>query len=106
MFSSGGSYFIVCRILLFAFPFCPYCSKVCYPLSFPPDFYHKIYIEMPDRTRARELAAEFNKKGDPTGWFEALYKEAEAGKSVVPWDDRLPNPNFLAFWKAHPLPAV
>jgi SAM-dependent methyltransferase len=57
---------------------------------------------MPDRTRARELAAEFIRKGDPTGWFEPLYQEAEAGKSTVPWVDLCPNPYLLGFWKAHP----
>jgi SAM-dependent methyltransferase len=61
---------------------------------------------MPDRTRARELAAEFNRKGDPTGWFEALYREAEAGKSVVPWVDLCSNPYLLGFWKAHPQPTA
>jgi SAM-dependent methyltransferase len=61
---------------------------------------------MPDRTRARQLAAEFNRKGDPTGWFEALYREAEAGKSVVPWVDLCPNPYLLGFWKAHPQPTA
>jgi 2-polyprenyl-3-methyl-5-hydroxy-6-metoxy-1,4-benzoquinol methylase len=61
---------------------------------------------MRDRTRARELAAEFNRKGDPTGWFEALYREGEAGKSVVPWVDLCPNPYLLGFWKAHPQPTA
>lgn len=58
---------------------------------------------MKDRTRARELAAEFNKKGDPTGWFEQLYQEGEAGKSIVPWADFRPNPHLLSFWKDLPL---
>ena len=57
---------------------------------------------MRDRTRARELAAEFLRKGDPTGWFEALYKEGEAGKSVVPWADRGANSGLLEFWSAKP----
>lgn len=61
---------------------------------------------MRDRRRARELAAEFNRKGDPTGWFEALYREGEAGKSVVPWVDLCPNPYLLGFWKAHPQPTA
>ena len=39
---------------------------------------------MPDRTRARQLAAEYVAKGDPTGWFEQLYQEAEAGGSPIP----------------------
>src|SRR5271156_1088210 len=58
---------------------------------------------MGDRTRARELADEFGRKGDHTGWFEALYQEAEAGKSVVPWADLCPNPHLLDFWRTHPL---
>jgi SAM-dependent methyltransferase len=57
---------------------------------------------MPDRRRARELASEFIRKGDPTGWFEALYAEGEAGKSIVPWANLAPNPRLLEFWKAHP----
>jgi SAM-dependent methyltransferase len=61
---------------------------------------------MGDRTRARELAAEFHQKGDPTGWFEQLYQEGEAGKSVVPWADLQPNRHLLDFWRAHPLPAA
>jgi SAM-dependent methyltransferase len=54
-----------------------------------------------DRTRARQLAEEFLRRGDPTGWFEALYKEGEEGKSVVPWADREKNPHLAEFWKAH-----
>jgi SAM-dependent methyltransferase len=57
---------------------------------------------MPDRTRARELAAEFNAKGDPLGWFDALYREAESGVSEIPWADLIPNPNLLDFWKSNP----
>ena len=58
---------------------------------------------MKDRARARELAAEFHRKGDPTGWFERLYQEGEAGKSTVPWANLRPNPFLLDFWKTHPL---
>ena len=57
---------------------------------------------MPDRTRARELAAQFNANGDPLGWFDALYREAESGVSEIPWADLVPNPNLLDFWKLHP----
>lgn len=57
---------------------------------------------MNDRRRARELASEFLAKGDPTGWFEALYKEAEEGKSVVPWADRGANRSLLECWSLKP----
>ncbi len=57
---------------------------------------------MRDRRRARELAAEFHRRGDPTGWFEALYREAEEGKSTVPWADHRVNPYLATFWAAQP----
>ncbi len=57
---------------------------------------------MPDRTRARELAAQFDAKGDPLGWFDALYREAESGATEIPWADLVPNPNLLDFWQLHP----
>ena len=47
------------------------------------------------RMRARELAAEGIAAGDVTGWFETLYSEAEAGVSVVPWADGLPDPHLV-----------
>jgi SAM-dependent methyltransferase len=42
------------------------------------------------------------RRGDATGWFEALYKEGEAGASIVPWADRGPSPGLLEFWRLHP----
>jgi|HubBroStandDraft_1064217.scaffolds.fasta_scaffold86590_2 SAM-dependent methyltransferase len=57
-----------------------------------------------DRRRARELAAEYAGKGDPTGWFEVLYQEAEAGKSIVPWADRGANSSLIEFWSRDPQP--
>ncbi|MGH9711798.1 MAG: class I SAM-dependent methyltransferase [Candidatus Acidiferrales bacterium] len=61
---------------------------------------------MPNRARARELAAASLRSGDPLGWFERLYQEAERGISEVPWADLCPNPHLLAFWKSHPLQAA
>ena len=58
-----------------------------------------------DRSRARQLAAEYLAKGDPVGWFEQLYREGEQDKTVVPWADLGPNPNLLDFWRRNPLPA-
>ncbi len=54
------------------------------------------------RARVRELAAEFTRRGNQLGWFEALYQEAERGDSVVPWGDGAPNPGLLEFWQKHP----
>ena len=55
------------------------------------------------RARVRELAAEYARKGDQLGWFEALYQEAESGSAAIPWADMEPNPRLLEFWKSHPL---
>jgi SAM-dependent methyltransferase len=34
---------------------------------------------------------------DPTGWFEPLYRAAETGEGVVPWDDHAASP-LLVDW--------
>jgi SAM-dependent methyltransferase len=52
---------------------------------------------MPDRTRARTLAAESVAVGDVVGWFERLYAEAARGDTIVPWVDRTPNPHVVAW---------
>jgi SAM-dependent methyltransferase len=54
---------------------------------------------MPDRTRARQLAAESLSAGDPHGWFERLYQEAAAGTAPVPWANLCPNPNLAGWWE-------
>lgn len=61
---------------------------------------------MPDRERVRQLAAEYIHRGDPLGWFEALYQEAAAGDTIIPWADQEPNPKLIEFWKTHPLVAL
>jgi len=48
------------------------------------------------------LASESLRRGDPLGWFERLYQEAEAGKCAVPWADLRANPHLLDFWRTHP----
>lgn len=58
---------------------------------------------MPDRARVRQLAAEYISRGDPLGWFEALYQEAKRGDAAIPWADMEPNPRLIAFWEAYPL---
>jgi 2-polyprenyl-3-methyl-5-hydroxy-6-metoxy-1,4-benzoquinol methylase len=50
---------------------------------------------MPDRSRARELASQYIERGDPTGWFEALYREGASGVSEIPWDDRKANAHLI-----------
>jgi len=44
------------------------------------------------RQFARKLAREYVDRGDPLGWFEALYAEGDVSK--IPWADQKVNPNF------------
>ena len=55
------------------------------------------------RVRARELAAQAAAAGDETGWFETLYAEADAGRSVVPWADGDANPHLVE-WAGRGVP--
>ena len=49
------------------------------------------------RARARELADKFAEGGDPTGWFDELYKEAAGDNEKIPWADLEPNRFFKAW---------
>jgi Thiopurine S-methyltransferase (TPMT) len=44
----------------------------------------------PDRV-SRELAQDSLRRNDPTGWFERLYRKADAGETQVPWSRTEPN---------------
>ncbi len=50
--------------------------------------------EFDRKARTREIQAEFAERGDPTGWFEALYKEAAGNNELIPWADLEPNHYF------------
>ena len=52
---------------------------------------------MDPRERTKEIAASFLEKGDATGWFDALYKEAEGDNERIPWADLEPN-RFFREW--------
>jgi SAM-dependent methyltransferase len=49
------------------------------------------------REHTKQLAAEFLEKGDATGWFDALYKEAAGNNEHVPWADLEPNKFLVKF---------
>ena len=51
------------------------------------------------RERTKQIAEEFLKKGDATGWFDALYKEAEGNNERIPWADLEPNRFLVEFAK-------
>ena len=47
------------------------------------------------RTTAREIAQKHLESGDPLGWFEDLYRQADENASIIPWVDFEPNPNLI-----------
>lgn len=49
------------------------------------------------RENTKKIASEFIEKGDPTGWFDALYAEAKGDNEHIPWADLEPN-RFLTCW--------
>jgi 2-polyprenyl-3-methyl-5-hydroxy-6-metoxy-1,4-benzoquinol methylase len=51
------------------------------------------------RERTKQIQAEFAEKGDATGWFEALYKEAAGDNQKIPWADLEPNKFLVEFAK-------
>jgi len=52
---------------------------------------------MSRRDQVRRMAAESIARGDATGWFEALYREADGAWDSIPWADLAPNP-YLVEW--------
>ena len=46
------------------------------------------------RKIARKFAREYTERGDPLGWFEALYAEASGDAAIIPWADLKVNPNL------------
>lgn len=53
------------------------------------------------RERTEAIFREFNNRGDATGWFEALYREADGDNEKIPWADLEPNPNLVAWIEKH-----
>lgn len=49
------------------------------------------------RERAKAIAAEFEKRGDPLGWFEELYSTSAGDNEAIPWADLEPN-RYFADW--------
>ena len=56
------------------------------------------------RERARELARASLARGDATGWFEALYREAAGDTGRIPWADPEGHPLLLEWLATQPTP--
>lgn len=55
------------------------------------------------RARLKRLAAEYTTKGDPTSWFDVLYRAAEGDTNAIPWAHLTANP-LLVEWLAQHQP--
>lgn len=53
--------------------------------------------ELDIREHTRQLAETYLEKGDATGWFDALYREAAGDNEKIPWADLEPNRYFRAW---------
>ena len=53
-----------------------------------------------NRATARDMAKRHLDAGDPLGWFENLYSEAQDKVFIIPWADLEPNPNLVE-WLNH-----
>jgi SAM-dependent methyltransferase len=49
------------------------------------------------RRKAGDLARESLAAGDPVGWFEKLYAQADGDTGAISWADLAPNPNLVAW---------
>ena len=47
------------------------------------------------RATAREIAHKHLDSGDPLGWFEDLYSQADEESSIIPWADLKSNPVLI-----------
>lgn len=56
------------------------------------------------RKTARAIAHKHLRSGDPLGWFEDLYSQAEENVSIIPWADLKPNANFIDWLDHHSCP--
>jgi SAM-dependent methyltransferase len=56
-----------------------------------------------DKAEARERVAsiirDHYRRGDPVGWFEALYQQAGGDTSIIPWADMEPNPALVEWFE-------
>ena len=56
---------------------------------------------MTDRKKARQPAQAYISRGDPTGWFEALYVAAQGDPAHLSWADLAANPNLVEWLDNH-----
>lgn len=56
-----------------------------------------------DAGKYREMVRTHQEKGDPTGWFDAVYSSANGDHNAVFWADLAPSPYLIEWLKANPV---
>jgi SAM-dependent methyltransferase len=60
---------------------------------------------MMDETARREfvrMVASYQDRGDPTGWFDKVYRDAQGDVRAIFWADLVPNPHLVSWLEEHP----
>jgi SAM-dependent methyltransferase len=52
------------------------------------------------------LAQEALEAGDPTGWFDELYRAGADGRTTMPWDRTTPHPLLHRWTRQHPFAGI
>lgn len=56
-----------------------------------------------DPEKYREMVRSYQEKGDPTGWFDSIYRSAKGDHRAVFWADLAPNPCLVKWLEEHGL---
>ncbi len=59
-----------------------------------------------DESARREflcMVASYQNRGDPTGWFDKVYRNAQGDLKKVYWADLAPNPYLISWLEDHPI---
>jgi SAM-dependent methyltransferase len=57
------------------------------------------------RRQADAIIHEHYRRGDPVGWFEAVYQQAGGDTTVIPWADLEPNPAVVEWFEREQIKA-
>ena len=55
-----------------------------------------------NRLEFLQMVASYQSRGDPTGWFENVYRDAQGDFRAIFWADLVPNPYLITWLDQHP----
>jgi len=48
------------------------------------------------------MVSSYQDRGDPTGWFDQIYRDAQGDIRAIIWADLVPNPHLVSWLEEHP----